>query len=541
MAKRVIKRSVSKPQRRGKGSSAKVKKKETGTGPRKSKGSVESDNKVSTSKTARKSSSRSRKQMKIAFVASEAVPLVKVGGLADVVGALPKALSELGLSSVVILPAYSVIDREAFNLRDTGIKISSPIGSHWLEASVEETEIGPVKYYLVRYDPFFAREGIYGTSSGDYPDNLERYAFFSKVALELLKRLDYRPDVIHCNDWQTGLLPLFKQAFYSEDPFYSSTKVVFAIHNIAYQGLFPVEKFYLLGLDWSYFTYQGIEFYGKGNCLKAGIVYADKVVTVSPRYAKEIQTPEYGWGLDGVLRTHKAKLEGIINGIDYDYWNPWIDPYLPDKFGVRANRCFLKGKAVNKVRLLEELGLKAVDVLAVFVGRLVEQKGIDVLVSAFQELLPREKVGLVILGRGEARFEAMVSDLAGRFPDKVRSFVEFNEPLAHRLYGGADVVVVPSRYEPCGLTQMIGMRYGALPVARRTGGLVDTIPEDVGFLFDKATGADLLSSLESALEVFRDADGWRERVKRAMKLDFSWSRSAREYKRMYERLLKQGK
>ncbi len=541
MGKKGVKKSAKNSQKRGKALSTKAKAGKRASAKKTAKKSIGKAKNASAPKTSKKVSSRSRKQIRVVFVASEAVPLVKVGGLADVVGALPKALSELGVSSIVILPSYSVIDREAFDVRDTGIKISSPIGSHWLEASVEETEIGPVKYYLVRYDPFFARDGVYGTSSGDYPDNLERYAFFSKIALELLKRLDYRPDVIHCNDWQTGLLPLFKQAFYSEDPFYSSTKVVFAIHNIAYQGLFPVEKFYLLGLDWSYFTYQGIEFYGKGNCLKAGIVYADRVVTVSPRYAKEIQTPEYGWGLDGVLRTHKAKLEGIVNGIDCDYWNPWTDPYIPDKFGIRANRCFLKGKAVSKVRLLEELGLKGVGMLAVFIGRLVEQKGIDILVSAFQEFLSREGVGLVILGRGEARFESMVADLAGRFPEKVRSFLEFNEPLAHRLYAGADVVVIPSRYEPCGLTQMIGMRYGTLPVARRTGGLADTIPEDVGFLFDKPTEADLLSSLKSALEVFRDAEAWRERVKRAMKLDFSWSHSAREYKRMYEKLLKQGK
>ncbi len=502
---------------------------------------VKKDVKINTAKRKTGASKRRKKQLKVAFITPESLPLVKVGGLADVMGSLPKTLAKLGVQPIVILPEYRVIREGDWQIQDTGIRISSPVGFNWLEAMIDMVEIDSIRYYLVRYDPFFDRKGIYGEEE-DYPDNLERFVFFSKIALELLKRIDFVPDIIHCNDWQTGLVPVFLRAFYGPDPFYSNTKVVFGLHNLAYQGLFSVDKFYLLGLDWSYFTYQGVEFYGKLNCLKSGLVYSDAIVTVSPRYAQEIQTPEYGWGLDGVLRAHKNKLYGILNGIDYEYWNPWTDNFIYEKFGARGNRVFLKGKLVNKTRLLEEEGLN-VDPNTLVIGlvsRLVHQKGIDVGIEGVRPLLQRKKAYFIVLGKGEKQYEEALIDLSREFPDRVRVHLEFNEGLAHRIYAGSDVIIIPSRFEPCGLTQMIAMRYGCIPVARRTGGLADTISEKIGFLFDKLDGKELSSMLDYVLQVFADQDKWKERMKLAMKQDFSWERSAKAYKELFDKLKKGG-
>ncbi len=522
---------------------------------RKSKGVVEDKkSKVGRKSTNEKTSSidkakrltlnskiaKSKKRLKVAFVSPEALPLVKVGGLADVVGSLSVALSRLGVESIVVLPEYRTIREGNWEIKDTGIRISSPVGPDWLEAGIDLVEIGPIKYYLVRYDPFFDREGIYGEGV-DYPDNLERFSFFSKVVLELFKRIGFTPDIIHCNDWQTGLIPVFLRAFYGSDPFYSKTKIVFGLHNLAYQGLFPVEKFYLLGLDWAYFTYQGVEFYGKVNCLKAALIYSDAIVVVSPRYAQEIQTPEYGWGLDGVLRSQRDKLYGILNGIDYDYWNPWTDEFIYEKFGVRGGRVFLKGKLVNKTRLLEEESLE-VDPKTMVIGlisRLVHQKGIDIAVDGIRKALSKgfkDKIYLIALGKGDKEYEESLLNLAKEFPNNVRVHLEFNEPLAHRIYAGVDVILIPSRFEPCGLTQMIAMRYGSIPLVRRTGGLIDTVSEEIGFLFDKPEGDELLSTIERTFHVFGDQKEWQKRVKKSMKQDFSWDRNANAYKKLYERL-----
>ncbi len=478
-----------------------------------------------------------KKKIKVAFVSPEAMPLVKVGGLADVVGSLPKALSQLGVESIVLLPAYREVYDKGYTISDTGIKISSPVGANWIEASIKRLDINGISYYLVDCPVFFDRDEVYG----DYEDNLERFSFFSKIALELLKRIDFKADIIHSNDWQTGLLPVFKEAFYSEDAFFDDTKVVFSIHNLAYQGLFPVDKFYILGLDWSYFTYQGIEFYGKINCMKAGVIYSDFVLTVSPTYAKEIQMPEYGYGLDGVLRANKHKLGGILNGIDYDYWNPWRDEFIYQHYGMKGSRMHIKGKVINKLKLFEDLGIKGNNntALIIIVSRLVEQKGIDIAVSVIDSLIKGSNVSCIVLGKGDRHYEGMVEELANRHPGLCKSILEFNESLAHRLYAAGDMILIPSRFEPCGLSQMIGMRYGTIPVARRTGGLADTIASDNGFLFDRLDYNDLLSILDTALEEFfeRPRD-WQKRVKSAMMSDFSWNRSAKQYLKVYKQLLK---
>ncbi len=492
-------------------------------------------NKDNGRKATRKGSAR--KKIRVAFVSPEAMPLVKVGGLADVVGSLPKALLQLGVDPIVILPAYRDIYSKGYTVSDTGIKISSPVGANWIEASIKKIELGGIDYYLVDCPVFFDRDEVYG----NYEDNLERFSFFSKIALELLKRIDFRADIIHTNDWQTGLLPVFKQAFYSEDEFFENTKTVFSIHNLAYQGLFPVDKFYILGLDWSYFTYQGIEFYGKINCMKAGIIYSDSVLTVSPTYAKEIQMPEYGYGLDGVLRANRHKLNGILNGIDYDYWNPWRDEFIYQHYGMKGSRMHLKGKVVNKLKLFEDLGIEGNNntALIIMISRLVEQKGIDVAVPVIETLLRRGGVVCVILGRGDRHYERMLEELSVQHPKLFKGILEFNEPLAHRLYAAGDMILIPSRFEPCGLSQMIGMRYGTIPVARKTGGLADTISSDSGFLFDRLDYNDLLSILDTALEEFLERPrDWQKKVKAAMTSDFSWGSSARHYIKVYKDLLK---
>ncbi len=483
----------------------------------------------------------SNSKLKLAFISSEAVPLVKVGGLADVVGSLPKVLKSKSVEPIIVIPGYKSALAGLTEVVDTGITISSPVGANWIEARIKKVEINDIDYYLVCCDAFYNRDGIYGDKRGDYPDNLERFSFFCKVALELFKRIGFQPDILHCNDWQTGLLPVFKSAFYGNDPFYSSTKVVFAVHNLAYQGLFPVEKFYLLGLDWGYFTYQGVEFYGKLNCLKAGLIFSDAIVTVSPTYAYEIQTPDYGYGLDGVLRSQKQKIVGILNGIDYEKWNPLIDKFIYENYGLKAGRLYLKGKAVCKQSLLEEIGLAQSDKpLVIMISRLVEQKGVDLIVTAMQVLLKEKKCQFVVLGKGDEYYEDLVRKLGDSFSESCKVFLCFDEVLAHKLYAGADIITIPSRYEPCGLSQMIAMRYGTIPVVRKTGGLADTVSDKVGFLFDKPMVDELLSCLGKAITAYYDKKLWREMIKRAMMQDFSWNFSARKYLQLYRKLLKKG-
>ncbi len=479
-----------------------------------------------------------RRSLEVCLVASESVPLVKVGGLADVVGSLAKALWNCGVDVCVVLPWYKrQISSEG--IEDIGIKITSPVGSEWIESNIYRKRVGNIDYFLIDCPKFFDRDGIYGDVDGDYLDNLERYSYFCKVVLELLLRLKKKWDVIHCNDWQTGLLPVFYRAFEYDKRGLSGVKFVFGVHNLMYQGLFAVEKFYLLGIPWSYFTYHGIEFYGKLNCLKAGLVYSDKVVTVSPTYAKEIQMPEYGYGLDGVLRSLKDRLVGILNGIDYDIWDPMRDPFLDAKYGVRGNRLYFKGKIQNRYGLVNQLNLRCGQqtMFIAMVSRLVEQKGIDIAVGAMDKLLSKGmELCFVVLGLGERRYVNMLKRLERKYPERVRCIFEFNEELAHKLYGSADVVLIPSRFEPCGLTQMIGMRYGCLPIARRTGGLIDSIPPDIGFLFDNTDINDLISSIENAVGVFALPGEWKKRVKSAMRLDFSWKASARKYVKLYKNL-----
>lgn len=498
--------------------------------------------------------------MKIVIATSEAIPFAKTGGLADVTGSLLKEFLRLGKEVYLFLPYYKVIrnrfnlawesgirHRGAFNpeIKDTGIKIKISLGERTVEGSIFSTD---PNVFLIRCsgdssadrDEFFERDDLYGTASGDFPDNAERFIFFSKAILEALMAMGLKPDIIHCNDWQTGLIPLYLKTIYNND-FFNKTRTVLTIHNIGYQGIFDASRFSLTGLGWEWFNLEGIEFYGRINLLKAGLISSDIITTVSKQYAREILTPDYGHGLDGVLRKRMGDLKGVINGIDIEEWNPSTDRFIPGRF----NHDDLSGKGICRSELVRECGLsieKQAPLIS-FVGRLSRQKGIDILAESIEKIISIG-AGLIILGKGDMEFENMVSTFSNRYKSNVHVRIGYDEAFAHRVYGGSDMFLMPSRYEPCGLGQMIAMRYGTIPVARKTGGIVDTIEDynplsdsGTGFLFEDYNPSSLICSIRLAVSLFSCKDRWEGLLRRAMKRDFSWKRSAMEYLNIYDSLL----
>lgn len=456
--------------------------------------------------------------MKIAFVASEAVPYAKTGGLADVVGTLPKYLEKLGLSTAIILPRYRGIEGE--EILKTEIDIAG------------EKEIKFYKKdnaYFIDYPDFFDRSGLYGTPTGDYPDNCERFTLFCKGALKLVEIL--KPDIVHCHDWQTGLLPLYIRRAGLK------IKTVFTIHNLGYQGRFGSEKFNILGIEPEYFTPEGIEYYGGINLLKAGILYSDAVTTVSPTYANEIQSQEYGFGLDGVLRKEKNKLTGILNGIDYEVWNPQRDNLI--------YQCYndYKGKQVNKIGITNECLFDYKRPLLGMVSRIAGQKGFDILIKVLDDIITLN-YNFIFLGFGDEEYSQKLKTFERSYPNRVMVNIKFDETLAHRIYAGSDFFLMPSRYEPCGLGQMISLRYGTVPIVHKTGGLADTVfqfnPQDFsgnGFLFEVYSRDALFATLKTAYEIYCNSALFETLSENCMKYDFSWNRSASEYKKLYSRLL----
>jgi len=469
---------------------------------------------------------------KVLMVASEAAPYAKTGGLADVVGSLPAALRAIGVPAAVLIPRYRGV--ELAGARRVYDRLTIWLGGSGYETSVYQ--LGEeVPYYFLDCPRLYDREGLYGTAKGDFPDNHIRFAVLSRAALEVARRL-FRPTVIHCHDWQAGLVPAYLRTALAGDPTFVGIKTLFTIHNLGYQGLFPKAALAEVGLDASLFTPGGVEFYSQLSFMKAGIVYSDAVSTVSKGYAREIQTPEYGFGLDGLLATRSAVLSGIVNGADYSYWSPETDRYLPANYSSAD----LSGKRVCKQVLLRQFGLDsegAMDSPVIgIVSRLVGQKGAD-LIAEIGGKLAEEDMRLVLMGSGEARYEKAFLELAAAYPAKigVRAGI-FDEPLAHLIEAGSDMFLMPSRYEPCGLSQIYSLRYGTIPVVRATGGLDDTIDEDVGFKFQEYTGAAFLEAIQAALDEFRRPDEWSARMRRAMSKDFSWDVSAREYATLYGRL-----
>ena len=466
--------------------------------------------------------------MKVAIVTPEAIPFSKTGGLADVTGTLFKEYQKMSLDAYLFLPFYKKT-RECFKdkVQDTGIEIDIPLGNTIKKCNVFTDS----NIFFTVNDEYFDRDGLYGTSIGEHPDNDMRYVFFCKSVLEICKRLDINPDVIHCNDWQTALIPLYLKTLYREESVFEKTRSVLTIHNLGYQGLFGAQTMEITGFNQELFNPEGIEFYGKVNFLKAGIIGADIITTVSMTYAKEILSPEHGFGLEGVLKRRTDSIIGIPNGIDYNEWNSANDKFLPQTY----NESDLSGKLKCKEALMEKCSLEgATDMpLLCFIGRLSNQKGIDILSNAAPELIARG-ANIVIIGEGEEVFQAALRSLGDMLSGRLYVYTGFDDALAHLAYAGSDIFLMPSKYEPCGLGQMIAMHYGTIPVARRTGGIIDAVKEgETGFLFDEYSSKALIRELDRALTVYNDRELWQNFIKNAMSRDFSWGNSAKMYLEIY--------
>jgi len=465
------------------------------------------------------------------MVSSEAQPFAKTGGLADVVGALPGALRELGDEVAVVVPRYGSIDLKRARRVYDGIAVY--LGPTRYDIAIYQAP-AEFPYYLVDCPPLFDRKGFYGELGMDYPDNHIRFAVFARAALAVARVL-FRTDIFHCHDWQAGLVPALLRSSFSTDPTYLGVKTLFTIHNLGYQGLFPKSAMAEAALDADIYRPDGLEFFGQISYIKGGIAFADALNTVSPTYAREIQTPEYGFGLDGALRARAGVLSGILNGVDYQQWSPELDPQLPARYSADD----LSGKSFCKQQLLEEFGLpqSATDrPLIGIVSRFTRQKGADLLAEIAGQIVA-DDLYLVALGSGEPEYEAFFRQLAAQNPSRIAVRFGFDDGLAHRIEGGADMFLMPSRYEPCGLNQIYSLRYGTVPVVRATGGLDDTIEEGTGFKFGDYSGQALMGAVRAAAGAFSDRDAWHEIMRRGMAKDFSWRASATLYSALYRRLL----
>lgn len=478
--------------------------------------------------------------MHVVFIGSEGVPFSKTGGLADVVGALPKALAAAGIEVELLLPRYRMTKpgRAMPQFRS----LTLPLASGFKFASVQDGgSAGGVQTYLIDCPEFFDRDGLYQLKGEDYPDNAQRFAGFSLACLELMKRFPAAPDVIHCHDWQTALVPIYLQNLYNGDKFYANSSVLFTIHNLGYQGLFPPHVLPQISLHAGLFTVDALEFYGKVNLLKGGIVFSDFVSTVSRKYAEEIQTPEFGCGLEGLLKLRSDRLQGILNGVDYDEWNPATDKLIPANYSAEDP----KNKTVCKKALLEKMGAPSpkLDLPVIgIVSRFAAQKGFDLIAEIVEELMSLD-LYVVALGTGEPAFEDLFRKMAAKFPSKFLVKVAYDNSLAHQIEAGADMFLMPSRYEPCGLNQIYSMKYGTAPVVRATGGLDDTIEHfdgkaGTGFKFSEYKAEALFACLRQALDYYRQPDAWRRLMLNGMRKDFSWATSAKQYAKIYQALKK---
>ncbi len=476
--------------------------------------------------------------MHIAFAASECVPFSKTGGLADVVGALPRALAALGHQVSVYLPRYR--QTKLTDPQTVVRSITVPYDDKYRFCSVVTAgSSAGIKFYFVEYPQYFDRDALYGTPAGDYPDNAERFAMFSRAVLEASKILGV-PHVFHCHDWQSALVPVMLRTLYAEDPAFREVATVFTIHNMGYQGLFPPETLPLLMLPWDLLTISKMEFFGQVNFLKGALVLADFVTTVSKKYSQEIQTTEYGFGLEGVLRNRAATVTGILNGVDYEEWSPQTDRFAMAKYSSQD----LSGKLQCKHDLLHAFGVANADAKVPVIGivsRFAAQKGFD-LIAQIMDRLAREEMIVVALGTGDKPYEEMFQRLNKQFPNKIAAKVAFDNAIAHKIEAGADMFLMPSRYEPCGLNQIYSLKYGTVPIVRATGGLDDTIePWDArtgkgtGFKFTDYTGEALLATIKQALLAYQDPSSWQTLMRNGMSRDFSWGASAREYGKIYER------
>jgi starch synthase len=478
--------------------------------------------------------------MKILFATSEVAPFSRAGGLADVSQSLPLYISRLGHEVVVVTPKYRLPQPMKPALKALDLNLEVPISWMKKPARVYQSSLrDPVPVYLIGRDDLYDREGLYGNEYGDYQDNAERFIFFSRAVLELCVALKWRPDVIHCHDWQTGLIPVYLKTLYAAQRELQGTASLFTIHNLGYQGLFWHYDLHLTGLGWELFTPQGLEFFGKINLMKGGIIFADILNTVSPTYRKEILTPENGFGLEGVLQGRSGDLYAVLNGVDYEVWNPEKDPQLAAPFSGAA----LENKKLCKTRLQERFQLKRRGEcpLVAVISRLLDRKGLDLIRQVFPKLMDLE-MEVIVMGQGVDQYQSWALDLAKKYPGQIGLEMNYQDSLAHQIQGGADMLLMPSRYEPCGLDQLYALKYGTIPIVRGVGGLDDTVDDyqpqtdqGTGFKFKAYEAEKLLQTVQRALAVYRDKPRWTRLVQRAMAQDFSWGRSAQEYQGLYRK------
>lgn len=476
--------------------------------------------------------------MKVLFVAAEAFPFAKTGGLADVIGSLPAALRKLGVDAGVIMPAYGSIDPEYRGKMKRLCKVTVSLGWRYQYCELKMLEYQGVPFYFVENDYYFKRNAIYS-----FFDDAERFAFFSRAVLHALPCLDTAPQILHCHDWHTGPVSVFLRAHFSRDPYYREIKTIFSIHNLLYQGNFPREVLSeIMELGDEYFTVSGIEFYGQVSYLKAGLVFSDYLTTVSPTYALEIQSPHCGYGMEGILQERSMQLAGIVNGIDLAAYNPSTDEHIFVKY-----RRSLHKKRENKLRLQQQLGLavEGETPLIAFVNRLVEQKGLDIIIEALPELL-NMGVQMIFLGTGDEHYTRLLQEMADLYPGKLSVNIFFDEPLAHKIYAASDFFLLPSLFEPCGIGQLIALRYGAIPVVRQTGGLSDTVGDfdemtgiGNGFTFANYNAYDMIITIKRALTIYQDKKLWHRIVSNALREDHGWAISARQYLDLYRELVGQ--
>lgn len=475
--------------------------------------------------------------MNILIVASEAHPFIKTGGLGDVIGALPVALNDLGADVRVVIPNYRDIKKEIKENLKYIDNFTVNVGWRNQYCGILEYEHEGVKFYLLDNEYYFNRGGLYG-----YYDDGEKFAFFDRAVLEFVKHIDWVPDILHCNDWQTGMVPVLLKLEYSKEEKFKNMKTMFSIHNLFFKGMFdPKVLPELFGYDYESFNNGSLEHYGAVSFLKGGINYADKVTTVSKSYAEEIKTPEYGEQLEGLLRYRSSILEGIVNGIDYKEYNPEEDKYIYSTYSVND----LENKKINKEELQKELGLtvnKDVPMIGL-VSRLTHQKGCDLIINILEELL-KEDIQVVVLGTGDYMYEESFKSFQGRHPNKISANIKFSNELAHKIYAASDMFLMPSLFEPCGLGQLIALRYGSIPIVRETGGLKDTVTPyneydetGNGFGFKNYRFEELLNIIKYALKIYENKDKWNNIVRQAMSADNSWEKSAKEYIEIYNKLI----
>ena len=473
------------------------------------------------------------------MISPEASPFASSGGLGDVLGSLPAALEQLGVHVSLIIPAHRSVLRGNFPIEETGLRFDVLVSSRHEGGKILKTTAGKaITVYLIRADKYFDRDYLYSTPEGDYPDNSERFTFFGRAVLEILKQEP--PHVLHAHDWQSALSIAFLKAQPQLYPQLSSVKTVFTVHNLGFQGLFPPEDWHLLNLGSNFFAPQYLEYYGKMNFIKGGLAFADALTTVSPTYAQEIKTIEQGFGLEGVFRERSADLTGILNGVDYGLWNPEADHFIVGKYSAEN----LAGKQTCKADLQTTLSLpkNPETPLIGMVSRLTSQKGFDLMERTLEGLLAHN-IQLVILGTGDKHYQDFLLRATAKYPRKLAVKIEFNEALAHKIIAGSDMLLMPSKYEPCGLTQLYSLKYGTIPLVRATGGLKDTVDEfdpetekGNGFVCERYEVGDLLAALDRALTVFGEREKWQALMKTAMKLDFSWNKPARAYLELYRKL-----